>query len=178
MSQYPEATAPIPQDVKFHMFPRLEKFTHTFCTYTPETLETHPILIQLLLHAQTSNVVCNLKILDMTIFLIDREEYASPASDFGARMLTVAATNPFWVYFDNVLAKRHYFPALREVSISLKFKERNVNFSGPSTNDLLTRSAVNTEALRKVHSALLKTFSASIEASIPIEIVVGIDPPS
>lgn len=114
----------------------------------------------------------------MTILLIDRDESVNPTDNSWVAN-TAAAKSPFWVNFDNVLAKRGYFPVLRKVSISLKIWKHNRNLSEPIINYLLAEDAVNTDALQtEVRGALLKMFSASIEAAIPLEITVDIDLPS
>lgn len=163
-TEYAHSPIQIPQDLEFHMFPRLEKFAHTFCMYRSGTLRLPPVLIKLLPPARTANGVCNLKILSLTILWTGSATGSADPIDYPwVPKLNAAATNPFWADFDNVLANRHHFPALRKVSISLKFR-------------LIATRAINTDAPQKeAHSTLSNMFSASIEASIPLEIMVNID---
>ncbi|KAF5318057.1 hypothetical protein D9619_012145 [Psilocybe cf. subviscida] len=140
--------------VNFYMFPRLEEFTYTLAA-SISALEIYPVLFKWLPPVQTSIMSYGLKILNMSLYLI--HPAGNPAHNSWVAKLTAAAANSVWVDLDNILAKRHYFPALRRVSITLKVTR-------------IKKGTVDSDALQKeVERALLRTFSASIKASVPLE---------
>ncbi|KAF5318054.1 hypothetical protein D9619_012142 [Psilocybe cf. subviscida] len=156
-----EPTVHVSPSVEFHTFPRLEEFTYSFVG-SMSTLEVYPVFFKLFPSTQTSVMPCGLEILNVEIHLIDLGLDNSTVNSWVVQ-LTAVADNPSWVNLDSNLAQRHHFPALRKVSISLK-----ITRFGECTVD---RDALQEE----VQGTLLKTFSASIKALIPLEVIVAID---
>ncbi|KAF5318194.1 hypothetical protein D9619_012157 [Psilocybe cf. subviscida] len=125
VQEYAESTAHVSPNLEFHMFPSLEEFTYSFVGPV-STLKAYPVLFKLLPSTQTSMMPCGLTTLNMAIHLIDLG-LENPKDKSWVANLVVAATNPSWVNLDNNLAERYYFPALRKVSILLKFTRFGVN---------------------------------------------------
>lgn len=160
--EYPLRTVNVSPNLEFHMFPRLEEFTYSFLIASTPMLKVYPALFKFLRPSQTSKISCGLQTLNMNLDLTDLER-SDPTDNSWVARLTASVANSTWVTLDSILTNKHYFPAVRKVTISLKFKK-------------YARSTVDRNGLQEeVQAALLKVFSASIKALIPLEIKVNID---
>lgn len=118
----------------------------------------------------------NLKKLSINLRITDGGQFDYSANNPWQEQLTTVAGSSVWADLDDILAKGLYFTTLKRVSIRLIFIKRNPEFFATLDNEHLAGSLVDSDALReKLRVIFLETFSASIKASIPLNIFVCLD---
>lgn len=152
------------------MFPRLDEFIYSYHGNSWD--EIKHLLFKALPFFQTPEVVPQLRVIKLHLTFDGLPSGYS--DDLWVGRSNTIATHPSWAELDAALAKG-YFPALEKVYISLSFCITILSLTR-MINDSMVEQVADKEGLkREVEDGVMKSFSASLKAMVPLEIIVCMD---